>query len=160
MAIGNNFNPAMGFVRRRGTRRYMVEANYMPYFEDISWLRNTRHGYEAELYTNLSNDIVNTKQTFKLASLSFETQEELSLSVSHYTDRPDKDFNISDGTIIPADNYDWWNARLSLNTGLYRKFAAANSYTVGGFYDGNRQQLSSTLVYRPTKRISLTSTTP
>ena len=154
--IGNDFNPAMGFVRRRGTRRYMLEADFIPYFEEISWLRNTRHGYEAELYTDLGNDVVNTKQTFNLASLSFESQEMLSLSVSHHTDRPNKDFDISDGTVIPAGNYDWWNARLSLNTGLYRKFAAANSYTVGGFYDGNRQQLSSTLVYRPTKRTSLT----
>ena len=155
MEIGNDFNPAMGFVRRRGTRRHMLEAEFTPYFEEISWLRNTRHGYEAELYTDLGNDVVNTKQTFNLASLSFESQEMLSLSVSHHTDRPNKDFDISDGTVIPAGNYDWWDARLSLNTGLYRKFAAANSYTVGSFYDGDRQQLSSTLVYRPTNRISL-----
>ncbi len=153
--IGNDFNPAMGFVRRRGTRRYMLAADFIPYFEEISWLRNTRHGYEAELYTDLGNDVVNTKQTFNLASLSFESQEMLSLSVSHHTDRPNKDFDISDGTVIPAGNYDWWDARLSLNTGLYRKFASANSYTVGGVYDGNRQQFSSTLVYRPTNRISL-----
>ena len=153
--IGNDFNPAMGFVRRRGTRRYMLAADFIPYFEEISWLRNTRHGYEAELYTDLGNDVVNTKQTFNLASLSFESQEMLSLSVSHHTDRPNKDFDISDGTVIPAGNYDWWDARLSLNTGLYRKFATANSYTVGSFYDGQRQQLSSTLVYRPTNRISL-----
>ena len=155
MEIGNDFNPAMGFVRRRGTRRYMLAADFIPYFEEISWLRNTRHGYEAELYTDLGNDVVNTKQTFNLASLSFESQEMLSLSVSHHTDRPNKDFDISDGTVIPAGNYDWWDARLSLNTGLYRKFATANSYTVGSFYDGQRQQLSSTLVYRPTNRISL-----
>ena len=155
MEIGNDFNPAMGFVRRRGTRRHMLEAEFTPYFEETSWLRNTRHGYEAELYTDLGNDVVNTKQTFNLASLSFESQEMLSLSVSHHTDRPNKDFDISDGTVIPAGNYDWWDARLSLNTGLYRKFAAANSYTVGSFYDGDRQQLSSTLVYRPTNRISL-----
>jgi hypothetical protein len=155
MEIGNDFNPAMGFVRRRGTRRYMLAADFIPYFEEISWLRNTRHGYEAELYTDLGNDVVNTKQTFNLASLSFESQEMLSLSVSHHTDRPNNDFDISDGTVIPAGNYDWWDARLSLNTGLYRKFATANSYTVGSFYDGERQQLSSTLVYRPTNRISL-----
>ena len=155
MEIGNDFNPAMGFVRRRGTRRHMLEAEFTPYFEEIIWLRNTRHGYEAELYTDLGNDVVNTKQTFNLASLSFESQEMLSLSVSHHTDRPNKDFDISDGTVIPAGNYDWWDARLSLNTGLYRKFAAANSYTVGSFYDGDRQQLSSTLVYRPTNRISI-----
>ena len=155
MEIGNDFNPAMGFVRRRGTRRHMLEAEFTPYFEEISWLRNTRHGYEAELYTDLGNDVVNTKQTFNLASLSFESQEMLSLSISHHTDRPNKDFDISDGTVIPAGNYDWWDARLSLNTGLYRKFAAANSYTVGSFYDGDRQQLSSTLVYRPTNRISI-----
>ncbi len=153
--IGRNFNPAMGFVRRRGTRRHMLEADFTKYFEEVSWLRNTRHGYEAELYTDLGNDVVNTQQTFNLASLSFESQELLSLSVSHFTDRPIENFDISDGTLIPSGNYDWWNAKLSLNTGLYRKLAAANSYTVGGFYDGDRQQISSKIIYRPTKRISV-----
>ncbi|GIT04918.1 MAG: hypothetical protein CM1200mP29_03290 [Verrucomicrobiota bacterium] len=37
MEIGNDFNPAMGFVRRRGTRRHMLEAEFTPYFEEISW---------------------------------------------------------------------------------------------------------------------------
>ncbi|GIT38463.1 MAG: hypothetical protein Ct9H300mP7_3840 [Verrucomicrobiota bacterium] len=36
---GDDFNPAMGFVRRRGTRRYMVEADFTTYHDNISWLR-------------------------------------------------------------------------------------------------------------------------
>ena len=63
--IGDEFDPAMGFVRRRGTRVYKLDADYVPYHDNIDWLRNTRHGYEAEVFTDLGNDVVNTKQQFE-----------------------------------------------------------------------------------------------
>jgi hypothetical protein len=33
--IGEEFNPAMGFVRRRGIRRYQFETDFIPYYDSI-----------------------------------------------------------------------------------------------------------------------------
>ncbi len=147
--IGDDFNPAMGFVRRRGTRRYMVEADFIPYHDSIPWLRNTRHGYEAEFYTDLGNDIVNTKQQFNLLSLYLESQDIIKLDVSHVTDRPDENFEISDGSVVPAGNYEWWKVRTFGYFGMHRKLFLRPMYQVGGFYDGTRHQISLETFYRP-----------
>jgi len=147
--IGDDFDPAMGFVRRRGTRVYKLAADYMPYHDDIDWLRNTRHGFEAEVYTNLGNDVVNTRQQFNLASLYLESQDVVGVSVSHVTDRPDTDFDISDGSVVSAGNYDWWEARVYGFLGMHRKLFLRPMYSVGGFYDGTRQQISLETFYRP-----------
>jgi len=147
--IGDDFDPAMGFVRRRGTRVYKLAADYMPYHDDIDWLRNTRHGFEAEVYTNLGNDVVNTRQQFNLASLYLESQDVVGVSVSNVTDRPDTDFDISDGSVVSAGNYDWWEARVYGFLGMHRKLFLRPMYSVGGFYDGTRQQISLETFYRP-----------
>ncbi len=149
MEIGDAFNPAMGFVRRRGTRVYRLAADYMPYHDDLDWLRNTRHGYEAEVYTDLGNDVVNTQQRFNLASLYLESQDIVGLSVSHVSDRPDSDFEISDGSVVPAGSYDWWEGRVYGYFGMHRKLFLRPMYQVGGFYDGTRQQISLETFYRP-----------
>ena len=147
--IGDEFDPAMGFVRRRGTRVYKLDADYVPYHDNIDWLRNTRHGYEAEVFTDLGNDVVNTKQQFNLASLYLESQDIVGVSVSHVTDRPDADFEITDGSAVPAGNYDWWEARVYGYLGMHRKLFLRPMYRVGGFYDGTRQQISIETFYRP-----------
>ena len=153
--IGDEFNPAMGFVRRQGTRRYMVEADFIPYYDHIPWLRKSRHGYEAELYTDLGNNVVNTKQSFGLGTLYFESQDFASLKVSHFTDRPDKDFKISDGSTIPAGNYEWWDIRLSSFIGINRPLLFMPSYKVGGFYDGTSQMIGFDTRYIPWKKLTL-----
>ena len=48
--IGDEFDPAMGFVRRRGTRVYKLDADYVPYHDNIDWLQHTRQGYERGFY--------------------------------------------------------------------------------------------------------------
>ena len=153
MEIGNDFNPAMGFVQRKGTRVYKIAADYVPYHDDIDWLRNTRHGYEAELYTDLGNDVVNTKQQFNLVSLYLESQDIIKFDISHLTDRPNEDFAISDGSIVPAGNYDWWEARAYGYFGMHRSLFLRPMYRVGGFYDGTRQQISLETFYRPWRKL-------
>tara|TARA_B110000263_G_scaffold129444_1_gene112518 strand:- start:108 stop:1289 length:1182 start_codon:yes stop_codon:yes gene_type:complete len=153
MEIGDDFNPAMGFVQRQGTRVYKIAADYVPYHDDIDWLRNTRHGYEAELYTDLGNDVVNTKQQFNLLSLYLESQDVIKFDISHLTDRPNEDFAISDGSIVPAGNYDWWEARAYGYFGMQRSLFLRPMYRVGGFYDGTRQQISLETFYRPWRKL-------
>ena len=153
MEIGDDFNPAMGFVQRQGTRVYKIAADYVPYHDDIDWLRNTRHGYEAELYTDLGNDVVNTKQQFNLVSLYLESQDVIKFDISHLTDRPNEDFAISDASIVPAGNYDWWEARAYGYFGMHRSLFLRPMYRVGGFYDGTRQQISLETFYRPWRKL-------
>ena len=155
MEIGDDFNPALGFVRRRGFRRYNIEADFIPYHDEIGWLRNSRHGYDASLYTDLSNDVVNTHQSFGLMSLYLESQDLISLKVEHMSDRPDEAFPIAGGLTIPSGNYDWWSVRLLGYFGINRPLMLMPYYKVGGFYDGSRQRIGFDTRYVPTPKLKL-----
>ena len=155
MEIGDQFNPALGFVRRKGIRRYNIEADVIPYHDNITWLRNSRHGYDASFYTNLSNDVINTQQSFGLMSLYLESQDRIYLKVEHMTDRPDEDFPIAGGLTIPAGSYDWWSVRLSGLFGLNRPLLIMPSYKAGGFYNGHRQKFGLESRYIPTPKLSI-----
>ena len=147
--IGKEFDPAMGFVRRRGNRRYAAEFDFIPYHDNLSWLRNTRHGYEAEMYTGLGNSLINTKQRFDLATLYFESQDIVGFSVSHITDRPSESFSISDGTTIPAGDYDWWGVSLRGYIGMHRRVFLNPFYSIDGYYGGVRHQFGLETHFTP-----------
>ena len=138
-------NVATNSIRRWASsvarHAYKLDADYVPYHDNIDWLRNTRHGYEAEVFTDLDNDVVNTKQQFNLASLYLESQDIVGVSVS-VTDRPDADFEITDGSAVPAGNYDWWEARVYGYSACTESCSCDRCIVFGGFYDGTRQQIS------------------
>ena len=153
--IDDEFKPAMGFVRRRGVRRYQLEADYIPYHDSISWLRNTRHGYEAEINTDLGNDVVDTDQSFAIGSFYLESQDIISLKVHHVSDRPNEDFHIADGTMIPTGRYDWWETRLYGFFGMNRPLFFAPSIRLGGFYDGISQRYGLETRYVPWAKLTV-----
>lgn len=153
--IGDEFNPTMGYVRRRGVRRYQFEADIIPYYDSVSWIRNSRHGYEIEVNTDLGNNVVDTDQSFALASIYFESQDSIGLKVHHLTDRPDENFYIADGSVIPAGDYDWWEARLYSYIGLNRPLAIFPKYKVGGFYDGTSQTFGVEMRYTPWQNLKI-----
>tara|TARA_B100000902_G_scaffold243233_1_gene230303 strand:+ start:2808 stop:5057 length:2250 start_codon:yes stop_codon:yes gene_type:complete len=147
--IGEEFDPAMGFVRRRGNRRYTAELDFIPYHDGLSWLRNTRHGYDAEMYTDIGNSVINTKQRFDLATFFFESQDVIGLSFSHITDRPSESFSISDGTEIPAGDYEWWGVNLRGYIGMHRRAYFGPFYSMDGYYGGLRHQFGLESYFSP-----------
>ncbi len=169
--IGKQFDPAMGYVgyieKENGIvkeigniRRYKGEFDYIYYHDDLSWLRNTKHGYDAELYTDLSNNIVKTKQTFGLAAFYLESQDIIRLSVSHDTDRPPYAFPRSYGkrdgkkTISPGD-YEWWGASLRGFIGMHRRSFFGPFYTIDGYYGGLRHKFGLQAYFSPWPNLKL-----
>ncbi|GIT38462.1 MAG: hypothetical protein Ct9H300mP7_3830 [Verrucomicrobiota bacterium] len=98
---------------------------------------------------------MNTKQSLDLVSLFLESQDYISLKVSHLTDRPTEDFKISDGSMIPAGDYEWWDVRLLAYLGMNRLLFLRPMYTIGGFYDGPRQQIELETRYIPWPKLRL-----
>ena len=77
----------------------------------------------------------------------YSTDESLSKSFRIYTDPSD----LSREIVIPKGRYSWNEARINLSTGGHRKLAGSFSYRVGNFYNGEREQISSNITWRPTK---------
>ena len=84
-----------------------------------------------------------------MASFYFESQDIVGLSVSHITDRPSESFSISDGTTIPAGNYEWWGLNLRGYIGMHRRAYFGPSYSLDGYYGGLRHQFGLESYFSP-----------
>ena len=149
-----NFNPALGFVNRRGIRDASLGFGYM---------HRPREGYLQSVLVNLDvqriEELDGGLQTkvyfFRPLVLSNRTGDSVTLAYHHETEVLSVPFEIADGVIIPGGQYQYTAVGLNLNTGNHRKVAGtfrAVSYERGQYFNGDRDQLFGQITWRPSAR--------
>ena len=155
MEIGEDFEPALGFVRRRGVRAYSTAAAYTLRPETVTWLREFQVAASARHYTDLEDELDSALYTLQPLELEFASADELEFFIKHSFDSPDEEFEISDGVFIPADDYWWTDYTLSLTLARKRLLSGDIELTCGDFYDGTRFQFSGHTTIMPNKHLTL-----
>ena len=151
--IEENFNPALGFVNRKGFERMWVSTNYRFRPVNHPWLRSNQIWLFASQYDNKATGELETRslnfRPFRLENhrgdrygLVFRSQKEV------LTDP----FEISDGVIILPGEYDNFSTTISLDQASERVVAPKFSITDGDFYDGQKLTLSGGIDWRPSSR--------
>ncbi|MFT4638234.1 MAG: hypothetical protein ACI8T1_001553 [Verrucomicrobiales bacterium] len=155
MEIGEDFNPALGFVRRQGVRAYATTSSYTLRQGDSSWLREYRIGLDTEHFTSLDNLLDSAEYTFTPLEIKFTSADEFEIKIEHSIDRPTEDFEIADGVIISAGNYAWTDISATFTSAQKRMIGVEMGVALGDFYDGNRQRAFIELNILPNKHLSL-----
>lgn len=155
LQIDEDFNPAMGFAPRRGIRRYSTAATYQPRPEKVPWLRQYRLTYEGEYVTNLSNALESSRHLLTPLSFEFESLDRLYFRLENTFDAPDSDFTVSRTATIEAGEYEWNRGILGFESATNRVVDVTYEYSFGSFYDGDRMESRSGLVYQPSKHFGL-----
>ena len=155
LEIGDNFNPALGFVRRQGIRAFSTYASLKHRSEPGSWYRSVRTAYDAEVFFRLDGDLDSGEQSWTLFDIELNSADELGLRLENETDRPDEDFEIVDGVIIPAGDYEWNQARFEVDFSGKRPVWGDIGIRSGEFYDGWRTRLTADLQWNPTRHFGV-----
>lgn len=135
--IGEDFDPALGFVRRTGTRMPSASVAWQHRPGGTSWYREFSIGAEAEFFYQTTGGLDSGQIAFIPFDLEFESADELTLRVTRDFDRPLQDFEIG-GVTIPAGEYVWNKARLAYETTSRRPVWVEVALQAGEFYDGTR----------------------
>ena len=154
MHVDDDFNPALGFAPRRGVRRYYTSLTYKPYIESVDWLRQLYFIYEGEYVTDLSNKLQSQKHLITPFQMSYENGARTSFAFESSSDVPTSDFEITDGVIIPAGDYDWTRGVLSFTTADKRMLFFEHEFSFGEFYDGTRVENTSEITFLPSKHLT------
>ncbi len=152
--IGENFEPALGFVRRQGVRAYASTISLVTRPQD-GWFREIRSTLSAEVFTDLDNSLDSGEFQFSFLEVEFHSADELEFEVEHNIDRPSEAFEIADGVFIPAGDYAWTEGSVSLTMARKRTVAMDVLLTAGEFYDGSRQRAGVEMDYLPNKYLSI-----
>lgn len=147
--IGEDFDPSLGFVPRRGVKMYSLSVDYMPRPEKIKFIRQ----FFFESYYSLITDIENHWQSYKVftAPIHFrlESGDRFEFNLMPAGEFLVEPFEIAPGVVIPEGGYSWLRSRLELETASKRPVNGQITWWYGGFYRGWLDQIEMQLFLRP-----------
>ena len=131
--VGRNFDPAVGFVRRRDMIRYKTDVGYYPRVGGDSPIRQIRFN-AGGFYIEGQDHEQQSSNKYVKGLVRFETGGEAGVDVLADVDRIVRPFRVAQ-VEIPSGNYDDWSTKVYMRSDSSRRlFVEAN--TGGGTYFG------------------------
>lgn len=145
--VADNFNPEVGFLRRRGFRNLDSGFSFITRPSSISWLQQVRphatfnrfwnfDGFQESSFLHIDND------------LEFIDSSLIKTAWNVTGEGVTTPFEISDGVIVPAGVYDHHETQLSYESNRGAAVSVGMRATIGGFFGGNRATVGPTLNVR------------
>ena len=150
--LQQNFNPALGFVNRRGVRDHTAEIGYTWRLR-APYVRSIDSGLDAQRIDRIDGGLETQVLNFRLLELQTNTRDRYRLR--HYATKEvlSEPFVIwdknQDQVVIPTGEYSFNETELSIVGGPQRKVFGNFDVRGGDFYDGERLQLSGAVNWRP-----------
>ena len=155
--VGEDFNPALGYVSRAGIREQTAEVGYTRY----------RSGRIQQIYTGvdfagvdlLSGGLQSKKLSATPLELTTPTRDVFKLRYIDDTEVVAEDFvlyeDLTRQVSVPVGRYSFKRYGFDVESGSQRKISGEFRYRTGGFYGGERLFLRSGVNWKPSKHFSL-----
>jgi hypothetical protein len=144
-----NFNPALGFVRRRGVEQSNFNVGHI-WRPRGSFIRTITSGMDWERIDYLDNgDVQSESLNFQALDIDLNSQDSFGLGVSRNKEGLRNNFTISPGIVIPPGLYTFDTIDLSFRAGNQRAVGGGLFVNDGEFYDGTRFGTGLFLNIRP-----------
>ncbi|MYJ68247.1 MAG: carbohydrate binding family 9 domain-containing protein, partial [Gemmatimonadetes bacterium] len=153
--VGDDFNPGVGFVARRGVRQGFVTLGAHPQ-PDIPRVRELNPYVDIDLYSDLKWAL-ETREITPGLGVSFLDSGILTLEYAVSYERLAAETRIA-GASVPAGEYDFGAFTASYQSNLGRKVGGKLSITQGGFFDGERTSVGGSVTIRPSARLFVEGT--
>ena len=147
LSIEDNFNPEMGFVRRRGIRKSRGEFNLkLRPGERLPWMRELRPSTGIEYITNQEN-VVQTKNFDQMFNVDLQNGGSFRFIHRVQFERLDEPFLIRSDQSIPTGDYVFREVNINLISDRSRMFSGSLDLTTGEFFDGHKDSYGAGLLF-------------
>ena len=155
MQLGPGFQNDLGYYRRVGMRKYLLETGLRPRSASLR-----AHGIR-ELHPHVGWSYQEDLSGFLLAknlhtgmSVFFNNGGVIEWSENPIFNRLTRPFkpNANMAAPIPAGGYNWNEHQLYVTTDQSRMFSTSTRYIFGGLYDGTQRSISGSVLFRPSYR--------
>lgn len=149
--IGDNFNPALGFVNRRGIKQSEIVGAYTTRFAPDYWLRSmeSRLGYDR--ITNSQGEVESEEIDINFIELENQTGDVFSIEAQEIREVLNEPFEISDGVTIPIGDYSFQRYGMELSTGGQRSLVTTLTLEDGEFFSGDQSTIGLQIDWLPNK---------
>jgi len=141
LAIGDSFNPEVGFVRRADMFRHYGLARFSPRPGGRSAIRKLLFQAAADYIENGSGRLETRTATGEFA-FDFKNADKVGVLYTNEYEYLPAPFKIGGGLTLPVGGYEFDTTRLYYNMGQQRAVNANLSVDYGTFYDGHKTTVS------------------
>ena len=152
--IGENFNPALGFVNRAGIRSYAAGTRYRTRPEDGP-IRAINHRADVSLVTDMDGAVLSRMTAIEPVSFYSHGDDYLFFRWERRHENVRADFELFNRLEIPAGKYDFDRYRAELRSGLQRPVRVVLAVEDGSFFGGERLEKSIDIEWRQSAHLYL-----
>ena len=144
LRVGENFNPEVGFVRRRGFQETVASARFSPRPESIESIRKL--SFETSMaYLELVNEgVVGNRQGQVRFEIEFENSDVFDLTYADSYEFLEEGFPISPDVTITPGRYAFRDIGVGFSLGLHRWYSGNLTLQRGSFYSGDKSTVGLT----------------
>ena len=143
LAIGAEFNPEVGFVRRTDFRRTHGKARFSPRPRDSRLVRKLSWEAGFDYVEDEARTVVQNRAAVGAFRTEFNSGDWLSADYEREYEFVPRDFPIATGVVVPSGGYEYSSLRLGYNIGQQRKVSGQLSAAAGSFYGGGSKKEAS-----------------
>ena len=135
LVVGDDFNPEIGFVRRKDFRQTELSGRFSPRPPSISWIRQLTLQPNFNYLENEQAGYVESRNWGGQFGVEFENSDRFSVGYTDNYENLVADARIS-GATIPTGRYSFADVRLSYRLGPQRRYSGNLSLRRGDYYGG------------------------
>lgn len=150
--IGDGFDPALGFVPRRGVHLLNISVNVQPRPKILS-IRQAFFENALSLATDLQGRWESYRLFFAPINFRFENGDRFEANVVPQGEQLREPFEVADGVFIGAGTYRFTRYRLEVETAARRAISGQLTWWFGGFYGGTLHQFQVEGGWRPSSTV-------
>lgn len=154
--VGTNYNPALGFVRRRDMREYYTRLGYTPKvnFKAIPSINRLNFFGLYDYIEGQDGDKQST--SFELeGAIEFSRRDRFGIEFDEQFERLEEPFNIRPDATIPTGDYSFSSIRIYGETDSSRRIFGRASVSFGEFFNGNRTGFNSGIGFRQSQHLTI-----
>ncbi len=140
LVVEQNFNPAIGFVRRPDLRRNYGIARFSPRPKGIPHVRKLTFQGSLAYLTNNENRL-DTRDINGQFQTELTSSDVASVGYTDSFERLVVPFNIAPGIRLPVGGYNFHTLQFQYQGGQQRRVSGSVAYEAGTFYNGTRHSI-------------------
>ncbi len=159
--FGTAWDPAAGFVSRRGFRRFQPTVVFAPRPARLAAVRQMQWQVEFEYLTDLENVLQTRNLGLTLLQLNFESGDFFSVTSERRFERLDRTFRIhgegADAIFVSEGDYETTSWQVQARAAGRRRVSGNIQMGGGDFWSGTIREYQAGLTARPWPGVSMSS---
>ena len=153
-----DFNPEVGFIRRRDMTQFSSDVSWLPLVENSRIVRNFVFGGSLDYFEGSNTGLIETRTQVWNAGIQFHDNSSVNVSVDRSFERLAAPFTIHTTyprVVLPAGDYDFLAYTARFSTDASRRLSGSGNVTAGDFWNGARQSFTGSFSLRPNAHLNI-----